>query len=111
MSKKKEYVRKIIMKLANTIEAAANSQDLTENDLLALERDRKFVSSAIKKIDSDDHEEINALWTDVQNISRFFGGDYFRYSMPNELENLTESLFNEMLELVSETRRIKREGS
>jgi len=108
--KKMTEVQSVLRRLAQLIEAAARLKTLSADDRSALERDRKFMASAIAALESNNPERINALWNDVQSLSRFFGGDYLRYSMAAELEELSELLFNGMLELVSEIRSQRGNG-
>jgi hypothetical protein len=105
MIKKIETVQKTLQKLGDTIEAAAQSQQLSSNDLAALKRDREFIETAMHALASYNPDEINALWINIQNLSRFFGGDYLQYSKPKELEELSNSLFDAMLDLIAEIRK------
>jgi hypothetical protein len=105
MEIKYKEVHGTLQKMLQLIEVVAESKKISSNDLLGLDRDKDFVVSAIKELESNDYERINALWTKVQSMSRFFGCDCLRYSMTKELEEFSDLLFDGMLELISEIRK------
>jgi hypothetical protein len=70
---------------------------------LALYKDREFMEKSIAILSSDNVDEINGLWREVQYLSRFFGGDYAQGSNQTRLLQLMnefeEAVFEDIVSL------------
>ena len=71
----------------------------------ALQDDLEFVRTSIAVLREADADAINALWSRVQFLSRFFGGDYLPRDKYNEWVNLCESFKGEVLDAVVQVRK------
>jgi len=70
---------------------------------LALHKDREFMEKSIAILSSDNVDQINGLWREVQYLSRFFGGDYAQSSNQARLSELMsefeEAVFEDIVSL------------
>lgn len=70
---------------------------------LALHKDREYMEKSIEILSSDNVDEINGLWREIQYLSRFFGGDYAQGSNQTRLLQLMsefeEAVFEDIVSL------------
>ena len=79
----------------------------TKGDALtALKHDIEYIKNCISSLESRQRDKIEEVWQGVQNIDKFFGGDYLSSPLEEEkLDGLMDEFFHELLDAVAEVRK------
>jgi hypothetical protein len=91
-----EKIRTLLTELRQT--------DISDDARYALAKDTQYIEKCISILTSADNEAVEALWRDVQYLSRFFGGDYVSGDNQRRLTELSDQFQKSLLDVVVRTR-------
>jgi hypothetical protein len=85
-------------------ELKGSARSLNEGARTALQEDIRFIETAFAVMNARTADDVNELWSRVQFLSRFFGGDYLPRERYNEWVSLCEAFKAEVLDAVATIR-------
>ena len=75
-------------------------RNLSQDKLQVLETDCNYVQKCVAVLSESNPDAINELWTELQHLSQFFGGDYAQGEDQRQLMMLMDELQGAVLHLI-----------